>query len=160
MKSKFKNLKNLISLTKKPILIKNKVYMTSFLRKRKKFLSDCINSGYVSSVGKYVKLFEKKISDYTGSNYSIATNSGTSALHLSLVSLGVNSNHEVLLPSLTYVATANAIKYVGATPNFLDIEEENYGRSVQKKLKKYLAKTSFKKGVKFTINFQKNRLKF
>ena len=119
MKSKFKNLKNLISLTKKAYFNKKQgLHDPLFSEKEKKFLSDCINSGYVSSVGKYVNLFEKKISDYTGSNYSIATNSGTSALHLSLVSLGVNSNHEVLLPSLTYVATANAIKYVGATPNF------------------------------------------
>ena len=159
MKSKFKNLKNLISLTKKAYFNKKQgLHDPLFSEKEKKFLSDCINSGYVSSVGKYLKLFEKKISDYTGSNYSIATNSGTSALHLSLVSLGVNSNHEVLLPSLTYVATANAIKYVGATPNFLDIEEENYG-VCPKKLKKYLAKTSFKKRGKIYNKFSKKQIK-
>ena len=128
-----------------------------FQKKKKNFYPIVLNSGYVSSVGKYVKLFEK-ISKYTGSNYSIATNSGTSALHLSLVSLGVNSNHEVLLPSLTYIATANAVKYVGATPNFLDIEEENYG-VCPKKLKKYLAKTSFKKRGKIYNKFSKKQIK-
>ena len=159
MKSKFKNLKNLISLTKKAYFNKKQgLHDPLFSEKEKKFLSDCINSGYVSSVGKYVKLFEKKISDYTGSNYSIATNSGTSALHLSLVSLGVNSNHEILLPSLTYIATANAVKYCGATPNFLDIEEENYG-VCPKKLKKYLTKTTFKKKGKIYNKFSKKQIK-
>ena len=159
MKSKFKNLKNLISLTKKAYFNKKQgLHDPLFSEKEKKFLSDCINSGYVSSVGKYVKLFEKKISDYTGSNYSIATNSGTSALHLSLVSLGVNSNHEILLPSLTYIATANAVKYCGATPNFLDIEEENYG-VCPKKLKKYLTKTTFKKKGKIYNKLSKKQIK-
>ncbi len=159
MKNNSKNLKNLINLTKKIYFNRKQgLHDPLFLGKEKKFLSDCINSGYVSSVGKYVKLFEKKISNYTGSNYSIATNSGTSALHLSLVSLGVNSNHEILLPSLTYIATANAVKYCGATPNFLDIEEENYG-VCPKKLKQYLTKTTYKKRGKIYNKFSKKQIK-
>ena len=159
MKNKSKNLENLINLIKKIYFNKKQgLHDPLFSGKENFFLSDCINSGYVSSVGKYVKLFEKKISDYTGSNYSIATNSGTSALHLSLVSLGVNSNHEILLPSLTYIATANAVKYCGATPNFLDIEEENYG-VCPKKLKKYLTKTTFKKKGKIYNKLSKKQIK-
>ncbi len=159
MKNKSKNLENLINLIKKIYFNKKQgLHDPLFSGKENFFLSDCIKSGYVSSVGKYVTFFEKKISKYTGSNYSIATNSGTSALHLSLVSLGVNSNHEILLPSLTYIATANAVKYCGATPNFLDIEEENYG-VCPKKLKKYLTKTTFKKKGKIYNKFSKKQIK-
>ena len=159
MKNKSKNLENLINLIKKIYFNKKQgLHDPLFSGKENFFLSDCIKSGYVSSVGKYVTFFEKKISKYTGSNYSIATNSGTSALHLSLVSLGVNSNHEILLPSLTYIATANAVKYCGATPNFLDIEEENYG-VCPKKLKKYLTKTTFKKKGKIYNKLSKKQIK-
>ena len=139
MKNNLKSLDILINSIRKIYFYKSQgLHDPLFSGKEKKLLSDCINSGYVSSVGKYVQLFEKKINKFTGSKYSIATNSGTSALHLGLVSLGVNSNHEVLLPSLTYVATANAVKYCGATPNLINISFKKGGKIFNKFSKKQI----------------------
>ena len=89
-----------------------------------KYLKDCIDTGYVSYVGKFVNKFEKKLSNYTKSKFTVATSSGTAGLHLVLNYLSINNKHEVLLPSYTYVATANAIKYCGADPHFVDIETD------------------------------------
>ena len=121
-----------------------------FLGNEKKYLSKCISTGYVSYVGKFVNLFEKKISSYTKAKYSVATSSGTAALHLALKYFDLGQNDEVLVPSLTYVATANAVSYCGATPNFLDIENESLG-ICPVKLEKYLKKIAKKNG-KFTYN--------
>lgn len=123
-----------------------------FLGNEKKYLNKCIKTGYVSYVGSFVNKFEKKISKFTKSNYAVATSSGTAALHLSLKYFDVNHNDEVLLPSLTYVATANAVKYCNATPNFVDIENQTMG-ICPIKLKRYLKKIVKKKG-KFSFNKQ------
>ena len=120
--------KEIIKLFKK--LFKNKPkghHDPIFLGNEKKYLNKCITSGYVSYVGKFVSLFEKKLSQYTRTKYTIATSSGTSALHLVLRYFDLGPEDEVLVPSLTYVATANAVTYCGATPNFLDIEKESLG---------------------------------
>ena len=116
-----------------------------FKGNEKKYLENCINSGYVSYVGKYVNTFEKKLSNYTNSKYSVAISSGTSALHLVLKYFNVGSNDEVIIPSLTYVATANAVKYCNANPNFVDIEKETLGICPEK-LEIYLKKTTKKIG--------------
>ena len=98
-----------------------------FRGNEKKYLNDCINSSFVSYVGNYVSLFEKKLSKYTKSKYAVATSSGTSALHLILKYLKIGKNDEVLMPTSTYVATAAAVVYCNSTPNFVDIENENLG---------------------------------
>ena len=115
-----------------------------------KYLKDCIDTGYVSYVGKFVKKFEKKLSNYTKSKFTVATSSGTAGLHLVLSYLNINYKNEVLLPSYTYVATANAIKYCGADPHFVDIETDTLG-ICPKKLENYLKNKTFKSGKK-TIN--------
>ncbi len=121
-----------------------------FIGNEIKYLKNCIQSGFVSSVGNYVNKLEKKLCQVTGSKYSVATSSGTAALHLALHYLNIGRNDEVLLPSFTYVATGNSIKYCNATPNFLDIEKNNLG-ICPIKLQNYLKKIAIKRG-NFTIN--------
>ena len=120
-----------------------------------KYLKECIKSTLVSSTGKFVDLFEKKIASYTKSKNAVAIINGTSAIHILLKSLGVKTNDEVIVPSLTFIATANAVKYCGAHPNFVDIEEKNLG-ICPGKLKKYLEKIVIKKQ-KYSINKNNGR---
>lgn len=103
----------------------------------KKYLLDCIDSTFVSSVGKYVDKMEEMLCDYTKSKYAIATVNGTAALHTALVLADVKSGDEVLTQALTFVATANAIKYQNANPVFIDSSEDNLGLC-PKTLKKFL----------------------
>jgi len=92
-----------------------------------KYVQECINSNFVSSIGKFVDRFEKELSDYTGSKYAVAVVNGTAALHMALLLAGVESGDEVLIPALTFVATANAVTYCGAKPHFVDSEEATLG---------------------------------
>jgi len=87
-----------------------------------KYLKECIKTEYVSSVGKYVGLFEKKVCNYTGSKYAVACSSGTSAIQLALRTVGVRENDEVIIPTLTFIATANAPRYLKAIPIFMDCD--------------------------------------
>lgn len=98
-----------------------------FLGNEKKYVNECIDSTFVSSVGQFVNRFEKMMCEFTGAKFAVATTSGTSALHVGLVLLGVNQESEVLTQALTFVATANAIKYTGAQPIFIDSSAENLG---------------------------------
>lgn len=91
------------------------------------FVGDCIHSTYVSSIGEYVDRFENEIAEYTGANHAVAVVNGTAALHISLILAGVGKDEEVLVPGLTFAATANAICYAGAIPHFVDSEEETFG---------------------------------
>jgi perosamine synthetase len=91
------------------------------------YVRECLDTGWVSSVGSYVDRFEGMVSDYTGAKYVIATVSGTAALHICLRLVGVEPGDEVLLPSLTFVATANAVKYCGAEPHFVESDERTLG---------------------------------
>ncbi len=100
-----------------------------FLGNEKKYVNQCIDSTFVSSVGKFVDSFENKIAKYTGSNYAIATSNGTSALHISLLVANVNQSDEVLTQPLTFVATCNAIRYCGAKPVFIDVDKDTMGLS-------------------------------
>jgi len=93
--------------------------------KEKKFLADVIDTSFVSSVGKSVTEFEKKISFYTGIKYAVAVVNGTSALHLALKVSNVEENSEVITQSLSFVATCNAIRYCNAYPAFLDVDKTN-----------------------------------
>ncbi len=92
----------------------------------KKYLVDCINSNFVSAVGKYIKIFEDKFKKIEGSKFTSSVNSGTSALHLSLLASGVKKNDLVIVPSYTFAATINAILYCGAEPWFFDISEDDF----------------------------------
>jgi perosamine synthetase len=86
-----------------------------------------LKSGFVSSVGNDIKKFEDLICEFTKAQYSVALVNGTSALHVSLVACGIKENDEILVPSLTFVGSANAIKYSGAIPHFVDSEKDNFG---------------------------------
>jgi len=100
-----------------------------FCGNEKKYLNDCIDSTFVSSVGEFVCEFENKIESYTNSGYAIATNSGTSALHISLLLAGVSEDDEVITQPLTFVATCNSIRYCGASPVFIDVDKDTMGLS-------------------------------
>ena len=100
-----------------------------FSGNEKKYLNECIDSTFVSSVGKFVDEFENKIASYTGAKYAIATNNGTSALHISLLISGVESGDEVITQPLTFVATCNAISYCNAAPIFIDVDKDTMGMS-------------------------------
>jgi len=100
-----------------------------FLGNEKEYLNECIDSTFVSSVGKFVDEFENKIASYTGVKYAIATSNGTSALHISLLISGVESGHEVITQPLTFVATCNAISYCNTAPIFIDVDKDTMGMS-------------------------------
>ena len=100
-----------------------------FIGNEKKYLNECIDSTFVSSVGKFVDEFEEKIAKYTGARYAVATSNGTSALHISLLLTNVTRNDEVITQPLTFVATCNAISYCGANPVFIDVDKDTMGMS-------------------------------
>ena len=95
----------------------------------KKYLIDCIDSNFVSSVGQKVIEFEEKIADFTGSKFAIATVNGTSALHVSIEIAGVRKGDEVLTQAVTFIATCNALSYAGAHPVFIDVDLDTMGMS-------------------------------
>ena len=105
----------------------------------KQSLIDCLNSTFVSTHGKKTKEFEKKISKILNNKKIVSTINGTSALHVCLTVLGVNKNQEVLLPSLNYIASPNCVKYLGATPHFVEINENDLS-VCPIKLEKYLSR--------------------
>jgi len=100
-----------------------------FCGQEKKYLIDCIDSTFVSSVGQYVDKFEQSIVEFTGTQHAIAVVNGTQALFVALKIFGIDTECEVLTQSLSFVATANAIHYTGATPVFLDIDRTTLGLS-------------------------------
>ncbi len=100
-----------------------------FSGNEKKYLLECIDSNFVSSIGEMVCNFEKKISEFTGSKFAIATVNGTAALHISLKLVGVLPGQEVISQALTFVATSNAISYCGASPVFIDVDRDTMGMS-------------------------------
>ena len=100
-----------------------------FLGNEKKYLNECIDSTYVSSVGKFVDRFEEMVADYTGATKAVVCVNGTNALHMALLLVGVERDDEVISQALTFVATANAISYIGAHPVFLDVDKDTMGLS-------------------------------
>ncbi len=101
------------------------------------YVKECIDTEWVSTAGSYVEQFEEDLAEYTGAEQAIVTVNGTAALHVSLRLAGVTPNDEVLVPALSFVATANAVAYLGATPHFVDSEERTLGLD-PKKLGTYL----------------------
>lgn len=101
-------------------MIRIPVYKPSLDGNELKYLQDCLKSTWISSKGKYLSEFEKKFANNIGVKYATATSNGTAALHLALLALGIGQGDEVIVPTLTYVASVNAIRYTGATPVFVD----------------------------------------
>ncbi len=109
------------------------------------YVQECLNSTYVSSVGPFVDRFEAMLEDYTGAKKAVSVVNGTSALHMALHLSGVERGDEVLMPALTFVATANAVTYCGAIPHFIDSEERTLGVDPWK-LEDYLADIAVMRG--------------
>ena len=105
------------------------------------YVKDCIDTGWVSTAGSYVSRFEEMLQEFTGAKHVIATSSGTAALHAVFAGLGIGSGDEVIIPALTFVATANAVTYTGATPHFADVEMTSLGIDAGK-LRTYLDATT------------------
>ena len=118
------------------------------------YIQECIDTEWVSSVGKYVEVFEERITKYTGSKFAVACASGTSALHLSLIVSGVCPNDEVLVPTMTFIATPNSVSYLNAVPVFMDCDEF-YNIDVKKVISFIKGHTYTKLG--FTYNKNTNR---
>lgn len=100
-----------------------------FTGNEKYYVNECIDSTFVSSVGPFVERFEKEFAEYVGSRYAIATVNGTAALHTALIVAGVDRDDEVITQPLTFIATANAIRYCGANPVFVDVDRDTMGLS-------------------------------
>ena len=109
------------------------------------YLKECLDSNYVSSVGKFVNRFEADLAHYTGAKHAVAVVNGTAALHLALRLAGVSQGDEVLIPTLTFVATANAVAYCGATPHLVESEERTLGMDPQA-LRDYLKSSTEMRG--------------
>lgn len=109
------------------------------------YLKDCLDSTFVSSVGKFVDRFEDELAAFTGAKRAVAVVNGTAALHVSLLLAGVEAGDEVLLPALTFIATANAVAYCQATPHFVDSEDRSLGMDAHA-LRDYLAATTEMRG--------------
>lgn len=130
-----------------------------FIGNEKKYVLDAIDSTFVSSVGEYVNRFEKMMAEIAGTKYAIAIVNGTAALHISLVLAEVKQDDEVLTQALTFIATANAISYIGAKPVFIDVDKETLGMSPEK-LKLFLEEFGEKRSDGFTYNkFSGKRIK-
>lgn len=122
-----------------------------FLGNEKKYVLDCIDSTFVSSVGKYVDDFEKQIANYTGAKYAVAAVNGTAALHMAMIVAGVKRNEIVITQPLSFIATCNAIAYIGASHLFVDVDMDTMGMSPAK-LKEYLQAFAEKKSDGFAYH--------
>jgi perosamine synthetase len=107
----------------------------------KRYVTDCLNSTWISSIGSYLSRFEEGFANFCEVTHAIATNNGTTALHLALVALGIGRGDEVIVPTLTFVATANAVCYCGATPVLVDCDEETLNIDVHAIKRKVTART-------------------
>lgn len=107
-----------------------------------KYVKECLDTGWVSSVGEFVNKFEKSVAEYTGCRYAVSTVNGTAALHVSLIASGITAGDEVIVPSLTFVATANAVKYCGAEPVFMDCDQVTLCIDTDK-LREFLEKKTY-----------------
>ena len=133
-------------LVKKIRSISNKnfflaLHEPSFVGKEIKYLKECIKSTFVSSIGNFIPVFENKIKKITKTKHVISTINGTSALQICLLSSGIKTNDEVLIPTLNYIASSNATLYCQAQPHFIDVGKESLSIDLLK-LEKYLKKIS------------------
>lgn len=100
-----------------------------FIGNEKKYLNECIDTTFVSSVGKFVDRFEAEVAAYTGAKKAVVCVSGTNALHMAMMLVGVERNDEILTQALTFIATCNAISYINAHPVFIDVDKDTLGLS-------------------------------
>lgn len=100
-----------------------------FIGNEKKYLNECIDTTFVSSVGAFVDRFEHDMAVYTGAKRAVVCVSGTNALHMAMLLVGVERDDEVLTQALTFIATCNAVSYIGAYPVFIDVDKETMGLS-------------------------------
>ena len=155
------------SLAEKVVTIINSIFQKSgikslhepcFQGKEWDYVKDCLDTGWVSSAGKYVDRFEIMLADYTGVARAVAVVNGTAALHVALKLVGIGRDDEVLVPALTFVATANAVTYLSAIPHFVDSEERTLGLDPQKLLN-YLQEIATVKGGECFNKFSGRRIK-
>jgi len=117
------------------------IYQPDLSGNEKKYVNDCLDSTWISSKGKYIKLFEEYFANYIGVKYATGVCNGTVALHLALISLGIGEGDEVIVPTLTYIASVNSITYVGAKPIFCDSLRDTWQMSPEDVKKKITSKT-------------------
>ncbi len=129
-----------------------------FFKNEWEYIKECLDTGWVSSAGKFVEIFELRLAEYTGTKYAVATVNGTAALHVCLKLVDVQPNDEVLIPALTFVATANAVTYCNAIPHFVDSNEATLGLCPEK-LKSYLKDIADLQGKQCVNRFTQRRVK-
>lgn len=134
-------LHGVLSRTNEPVVL----HEPRFAGNEWAYVKECLDTGWVSSAGKYVDRFESMLVEYTGVKRAVAVVNGTAALHICLKLAGVEPDDEVLVPTLTFVATANAVDYCGAIPHFVDSEEKTLGLDPEK-LSGYLKETAEVRG--------------
>jgi perosamine synthetase len=117
------------------------VYQPALLGNEKEYVTKCLETNWISSRGSFVSQFEDEFSKFIGVGHSTTVSNGTVALHLALLALGIGPGDEVIVPTLTYIASVNAISYVGATPIFVDSEEGSWNIDTSKIKKKISVKT-------------------
>jgi hypothetical protein len=102
------------------------VYKPDLSGNERAYVNECLESGWISSKGKFVSVFEQAFAGYIGADFATAVCNGTTALHLALLALGIGPGDEVIVPTLTYIASANAVTYTGAVPVFVDSLREDW----------------------------------
>lgn len=122
-----------------------------------KYIKDCLDSGWVSSSGKYVDIFEKNIAEYTGVKFAVSTVNGTSALHIALLTVGVKPLDEVIVSALTFISPVNAIKYCGAFPVFMDANPSTWQMDTNK-LESFLENETEIRGDGYCYNRKTGRI--
>lgn len=122
-------------------MIKYPVYKPFLSGNEKKYVNDCLDSSWISSKGKYIDLFENSFKDFLNLNHATSVSNGTVALHLALLALNIKEGDEVIVSTLTYIASVNAIKYVNATPIFVDCNSMNWNIDADKIVQKISSKT-------------------
>ena len=103
------------------------LHIPIFEGNEKRYLAECVDSNFVSSIGEFVDRFEGMLAAFTGVKKAVLCVNGTAALHICLKMSGVERDDEVLMPALSFIATANAVSYCGAVPHFMDIDERTLG---------------------------------
>jgi perosamine synthetase len=122
-------------------MIRIPIYQPSLVGNEKKYVNECLDSTWISSKGEFVGEFEYRFAEYTGIRHAATVCNGTTALHLALVALGIGPDDEIIVPTLTYIASVNSITYTGATPVFVDSLEATWQMDPEDVRRKITTKT-------------------
>ena len=117
------------------------VYKPDLSGNERAYVNECLESGWISSKGKFVSVFEQAFAGYFGVDFAIGVCNGTTALHLALLALGLGPGDEVIVPTLTYIAAANAVTYTGALPVFVDSLRDDWQMDPADVIKKVTSRT-------------------